>query len=110
MRIPCPFCGLRDHAEFFYEGDATVAWPELDCEETEPWIRAVFQRRNPAGRHTEYWQHAHGCRAWLEVERNTITHEILGARIAHRETEGALEEERRMETVPPEESSGKERL
>ena len=27
IRIPCPFCGLRDHAEFTYEGDATRRLP-----------------------------------------------------------------------------------
>ncbi|MEM1164476.1 MAG: sarcosine oxidase subunit delta, partial [Pseudomonadota bacterium] len=33
IRIRCPFCGLRDHSEFSYEGDATVAYPALDASE-----------------------------------------------------------------------------
>ena len=35
LRIPCPFCGTRDHTEFSYEGDATVVYPALDASEEE---------------------------------------------------------------------------
>ena len=28
MRIPCPYCGSRDVAEFTYLGDATLQRPE----------------------------------------------------------------------------------
>ncbi len=28
MRIPCPFCGSRDAAEFSYLGDASVPRPD----------------------------------------------------------------------------------
>jgi sarcosine oxidase subunit delta len=27
----------------------------------------------------EHWYHAQGCRNWIEVQRNTQTHEILGS-------------------------------
>ena len=34
-RINCPWCGLRDEAEFQYSGDATVVRPEADASEEE---------------------------------------------------------------------------
>jgi heterotetrameric sarcosine oxidase delta subunit len=89
LRIPCPFCGLRDHAEFSYEGDATVRYPALDAPE-EDWFEAVFLRDNPRGPHVELWHHVQGCRAHLVVERDTLTHEITGARLAHQPTAEAL--------------------
>jgi len=82
LRIPCPFCGPRDHTEFSYEGDATVTYPALDAAE-EAWVEAVYLRENPRGPHTEYWHHIQGCRAFLIVERDTLTHEIASARLAH---------------------------
>ncbi|MEZ5792848.1 MAG: sarcosine oxidase subunit delta, partial [Nitratireductor sp.] len=39
----------------------------------------VHLRTNPAGLHKEHWYHEGGCRAWIVVERNTVTHEVLGA-------------------------------
>jgi phosphoglycerate kinase len=30
-----------------------------------------------AGPHAEFWHHSHGCRMWLQVLRDTMTHEIL---------------------------------
>ena len=82
LRIPCPFCGPRDHAEFSYEGDATVRWPALDASEEE-WVEAVYLRDNPRGPHSELWQHVLGCRALLVVERDTATHAIGSVRFAH---------------------------
>lgn len=82
LRIPCPFCGERDHDEFTYGGDASVTRPALDERSPEAWYRYVFLRANPKGRHREYWQHVGGCRAWLVVERDTATHEIFAARLA----------------------------
>ncbi len=93
MRIHCPFCGERDHAEFSYEGDASVDWPDLESEDMDAWVGAVFQRSNPAGRHRELWQHIHGCRIWLEIDRDTVTHKIHGVRVAHAPTAEALEKE-----------------
>ena len=90
LRIHCPFCGLRDHAEFSYEGDATIEWPDIGVEDQEAWHAAVFLRSNPAGPHREYWQHSHGCRLWLLVERDTLTHEILSVEVAHPGTRQTL--------------------
>lgn len=75
LRITCPFCGERDHSEFTYGGDATVAYPDLAAP-MEAWIEAVYVRANPKGPHRERWQHSDGCRLWLIVERDTLTHAI----------------------------------
>ena len=77
LRIDCPTCGLRDHSEFSYGGDATKQRPAMDCDDPEVWFDFVFLRDNPRGRHLEYWQHVQGCRQWLRVERDTMTHEIF---------------------------------
>jgi len=82
LRLPCPFCGPRDHTEFVYEGDASVVYPALDAAEAA-WFEAVYLRENPRGAHLEYWHHVQGCRAVLIVERDTATHEIGAVRLAH---------------------------
>lgn len=82
LRIPCPYCGLRDHSEFTYVGDASVEMPSLDASE-QAWFEAVYLRDNPRGPLSEMWQHTQGCRSFLIVERDTLTHEIKGARMAH---------------------------
>ena len=91
LRIPCPFCGARDHAEFSYGGDATVAYPPIESTDARAWYEAVFLRENPRGPHKEYWHHAQGCRLWLVVERDTMTHEITSAKPAHPGIKAALE-------------------
>ncbi len=76
LRIDCPLCGLRDEAEFGYGGDATVIRPAVAETDVEKWLAYVFLRDNPRGPHREYWHHTQGCRQWLVVERDTLTHEI----------------------------------
>ncbi len=82
LRIHCPFCGERDHSEFTYGGDASVQYPPLDGS-AEEWHEAVFLRQNIRGVQLETWHHVHGCRMWLIVERDTMTHEIHSVRPAH---------------------------
>ncbi len=82
LRIPCPYCGLRDHSEFEYGGDASVVYPALDAA-TEDWFQAVYPRDDVAGPTLEYWRHARGCGLWIVVARDTTTHEILGSAPAH---------------------------
>ncbi|WP_420340548.1 sarcosine oxidase subunit delta [Roseibium sp.] len=82
IRIPCPFCGPRDHSEFTYGGDGSIEYPALDAP-MEAWQDAVFLRDNICGVQLETWQHVHGCRMWLLVERDTLTHEIHSVRPAH---------------------------
>lgn len=93
LRILCPFCGLRDHSEFTYEGDATVTYPALDAPESA-WYEAVFLRDNPRGPHREYWRHLGGCGQFVEVHRNTVTHEITAVTMAHPGNLAALEGDR----------------
>lgn len=83
LRIQCPQCGVRDHTEFNYGGDAKVQRPDANCEDVAQWNAYVFERDNPRGPHRELWQHSQGCRCWLEVERNTLSHEILSVRLAN---------------------------
>lgn len=90
LRIPCPYCGVRDHAEFDYAGDATVVYPPMAAPEgvdedahRQAWYEAVYLRDDPKGPHRELWRHSRGCRCWIIVERDTVTHEITSARLAH---------------------------
>ncbi len=81
MRIKCPLCGERDNAEFSYLGDASPRRPQ-NLEQQDDWTSYVYLRDNPAGHHSELWFHAAGCRLWLEVERDTLTHEIFAVAAA----------------------------
>lgn len=76
LRINCPFCGTRDHTEFTYGGDATLTRPAQDNTAIDAWVDYVFMRDNPRGLHEEYWQHLQGCRSWMKITRDTLTHEI----------------------------------
>ena len=85
MRIRCPYCGERNLEEFTYRGDATVTRPgNLDPSSEQGWVDYVYLRDNPAGRHSEHWYHGAGCHAWLEVTRDTRTHEIIDVAFAEK--------------------------
>lgn len=86
LRFKCPVCGVRDETEFSYGGDASVKRPDDSVSDFEPWYEYVFMRDNPRGAHKEYWHHLQGCRQWLVVERDTLTHEIGECRHAREET------------------------
>ena len=77
LRITCPYCGVRDHEEFSYFGDATKTYPGLEAANHDGWVDAVYTRNNPKGIHYEFWQHTLACRRWLVVKRHTVTHDIL---------------------------------
>ena len=78
IRINCPWCGTRDHAEFSYIGDATKQRPADPAAATaDDWHDFVYIRDNPRGPHLEIWQHIQGCRSFLQVSRDTRTHEVL---------------------------------
>jgi methylglutamate dehydrogenase subunit B len=74
LRLNCPICGVRDETEFTYGGDATLVRPSMQQTNVEPWLEYVFLRDNPRGAHREYWLHSLGCRQWLVLERDTLTH------------------------------------
>ncbi|MBS0578592.1 MAG: sarcosine oxidase subunit delta [Proteobacteria bacterium] len=81
LRIPCPFCGVRDEIEFRYRGDASVARPAAQADASE-FFRYVYERANPLGWHAEWWLHVGGCRQLLRLERHTLTHEIRAVAVA----------------------------
>ena len=79
MRLPCPHCGLRDYSEFRYGGDASKQRPKHGTGDLKTWHDFYFLFDNPKGPHKEYWQHNYGCRSWILVTRDTLTHEITAA-------------------------------
>jgi methylglutamate dehydrogenase subunit B len=89
MRLSCPLCGARDLREFTYRGDAVLLErPEAAAGE-EAFYRYVHVRDNPAGPHRELWHHSDGCRAWLVVERDTVSHAIGAVALARDAGRGA---------------------
>lgn len=76
FRIHCPWCGDCDGGEFSYGGDASRGRPAMGAD-IDTWYDFVYLRDNPKGPHNEYWQHVNGCRQWIKVRRNVITHEVL---------------------------------
>lgn len=78
--IRCPHCGARPKEEFTIRG-ATLERPAPDAS-AEAWYAYVYLRENPRGAYDEYWHHSSGCRRWLVVSRDTVTHETSGVRDA----------------------------
>lgn len=78
IRINCPWCGERNMVEFSYGGDAINKHPGLSeaIGETQ-YFDYVYMRDNPRGPYLEYWHHVNGCRQWIKVMRDTLTHEVL---------------------------------
>ena len=78
LLIPCPYCGPRSEEEFSYGNEAHIARPKTpDKVSDEDWATYVYMRANTKGVFLERWMHAHGCRRWFNVARNTATYEIL---------------------------------
>lgn len=78
LQIPCPYCGPREETEFSYGGEAHIMRPENpDAMSDADWGDFLFMRRNTKGVFFERWVHAHGCRRWFNVARDTVTYEIL---------------------------------
>ncbi|MGQ9364944.1 sarcosine oxidase subunit delta [Azospirillum sp. ST 5-10] len=78
LLITCPWCGPRDETEFCCGGEAHRVRPADPAALSDAqWADFLFMRRNPKGAHRERWVHSHGCRRWFNVERHTVTHEIL---------------------------------
>jgi sarcosine oxidase subunit delta len=81
MRIDCPLCGQRPLEEFQYGGDASRRRPRGDAS-AEEWFSYVYLRANLCGPMREHWRHGGGCGAWLLVERDSATHDVLLVRLA----------------------------
>ena len=76
--IPCPHCGPRAQAEFVYERVVeSIVDPAAPAGDA---IRALYTRANPMGPDEELWRHAFGCRAWLVLTRDRVTHAIEAVR------------------------------
>ncbi len=90
LLIECPHCGPRAQIEFTYGGDASVKRPDdPDKLDDRAWFDHVYFRDNPRGRHVEWWQHSAGCRAWIQVERDTLTHEVFESAPADSKSTGS---------------------
>lgn len=77
LQIDCPWCGPRDESEFSYGGEAHIDRPkDPDALNDAQWADYLFMRRNPRGPHCEQWHHAHGCRRWFNVVRDTVSYRI----------------------------------
>jgi heterotetrameric sarcosine oxidase delta subunit len=89
MLIPCPLCGPRDRREFYYYGASDyLNRPAADAP-PEAWDNLLHLRDNPAGETRDLWFHEMGCSAWIEVTRNTVTHQVLASRlVVHRGPSG----------------------
>jgi len=72
--IPCPWCGPRAHIEFRYHCDAQAVSRRWHEESDAEWQERTWLRGNQIGWHHEIWQHTDGCRGWLVVTRNNLTH------------------------------------
>ena len=77
--FPCPFCGPRPETEFSFAAEAGKARPE-PAEAVSPgaWADYRFAEKNPAGRARELWLHT-PCSEFFLMERDTLTHAVLGA-------------------------------
>ena len=83
MLIPCPHCGVRPVEEFTFLGDAKPQRPlSNDPATMEEWFDYVYLRDNPQGQMEEFVHHSGGCRSWLVVTRDTLTHEVSAAIMA----------------------------
>ena len=80
LLIPCPYCGPRDYTEFTYSGDAGLRRPADPAAVSDrDWHDFIYLRDNPRGAHVELWQHSAGCRRFISVRRDTLTHEVSGS-------------------------------
>ena len=79
--IPCPHCGMRPKEEFTIKGSADVRRPAPEAD-AHAWLDYVYLRENPMGRLSEYWHHSSGCRRWLVVARDSVSHDIYSVQDA----------------------------
>jgi len=79
QKLTCPWCGPRAQTEFEYYCDASVVDRNFTGETAGEAIDRVFLRDDHIGFHQEVWQHVHGCRGWLRLERHNRSHDVRGA-------------------------------
>lgn len=91
--ITCPHCGTRPKEEFTIKGDAGPVRPQAGAPESA-FFAYVHLRDNVRGVMREYWQHTGGCRRWLVVERDTMSHAV------HSVTDAAVDTKARAKAEP----------
>lgn len=74
MLIPCPHCGPRAQEEFAYERPM-AAVVRLDTA-PDAAMMTLYARDNPRGFAEEIWRHSHGCRGWMLIRRDRVSHAI----------------------------------
>jgi heterotetrameric sarcosine oxidase delta subunit len=83
--IECPWCGVRDQAEFHAHGEAHIARPEdPDTLDDQKWGEYLFYRHNIKGWYRERWTHS-SCGRWFNLLRNTVNDEIAQSYIPGQE-------------------------
>lgn len=66
---PCPFCGPRPQAEFQFRRT-------VDRDADTDFARTYLRSHDLNGS-VEHWQHLSGCGAWLTIERNPSTGDVI---------------------------------
>lgn len=80
FRIACPWCGPREQVEFRCGGEAGIVRPADPAAADDAAFAAyLYQRANARGRQAELWLHAHGCRRWFTLLRDTGSDAVLAA-------------------------------
>jgi len=77
--IDCPYCGPRPQSEFIARGEAHLKRPDPAVADDAEWTDYLFARTNAKGLYFERWMHAHGCRRWFNIARDTATDAIYGS-------------------------------
>ena len=73
MQIACPHCGTRDVEEFQFRSLAPAAGASA--------FERVYERVNLPRQSLEYWQHLHGCRVWLVLDRDPSSGTVRAIRL-----------------------------
>jgi sarcosine oxidase subunit delta len=80
LLIPCPWCGSRPENEFHYGGQAHIVRPaDPGLVDDTTWTNYLYFRDNERGRHRERWQHQYGCGRFFNLERDTVTDQIIAS-------------------------------
>jgi sarcosine oxidase, subunit delta len=80
LLICCPYCGPRAELEFSYGGEAHIARPaDPTSLDDEAWAAYLYLRKNSKGLHAERWRHFHGCGRFFNVQRDTVSDQIVAA-------------------------------
>jgi sarcosine oxidase subunit delta len=76
-------------SEFHYQGGVPLRRPDANAADAQQqFVDYVYLRDNPAGSIDELWYHGFGCRSWVVVTRDTLTHAISASRLAAHAVEG----------------------